>query len=98
MEIYAEISSKLAKDINDGYVIPIPNGVEVKKMGSRAYIFNCDDYNKDDLKDILDEHGISWQDDRTEDDVKKDIKIAKKEIKEKRKIIRNFMNELTGGY
>jgi hypothetical protein len=63
MEIYAELNSKLMNQIEkEGYNMPLPNGVTLKrKKGSRSCFFECDDSNKDDLIDFLDSKQISWQ-------------------------------------
>lgn len=62
MEIYAEISNKLASQIDRGIKFCVPDGVTANKLGRRSYIFHCDEHMKEELVDFLEAKGISWQD------------------------------------
>jgi len=61
MEIYAEISKRLAKQIENGAKFYLPDGVAVQKVGKRAYFFDCDENTKGELINFLEGKGISWQ-------------------------------------
>ena len=104
MEIYAEVSAKTAKAIQDGYSLTIPDGVDAQKIGKRGYIFDCDSLSsKEEMIDILESNGIAWQDNREEQEIRNEIKLAKKEMEDenkKRKAIRDYFNQInmSGNY
>lgn len=63
MEIYAEISNKLLREIEEmGKNLDLPSGVTMqRKPGSRACYLECDEFSKDELVEFLESNGISWQ-------------------------------------
>jgi hypothetical protein len=72
MEIYAEISSKMLKEIEDGNDLVLPSGVTIsRKKGSRVCNFECDEISKQDMVEFLDDNQISWQELTEEKEVKK---------------------------
>jgi len=62
-EIYAEISKKMLAG-KEFEKITLPNGVRLNRFkNARSLTFYCDDIDsKNNLIDILDAYGISWQD------------------------------------
>lgn len=66
MDIYAEISKKYLREIEEGKRdLLMPDGVRlIRKHNSRACFFSCDDdVASEQLKDMLDNVGVSWQED-----------------------------------
>ena len=64
MDIYAELSKKQLKELEDNNsVFVLPDGVELSRSKqSRACYFVCDnDSAAEELMSVLDEAGISWQ-------------------------------------
>ena len=64
MEIYAEISNKILKQMEDGsLILNLPSGISLeRKLGSRACYFEYqDDMSKEELISFLDYNGINWQ-------------------------------------
>ena len=64
MEIYAEITKKILGLVEGGnFKLDLPSGVDLKrKSGSRACYFECqDESSKEELIDLLENRGISWQ-------------------------------------
>lgn len=61
--IYAEITKKQLKDIEEGRMsFNLPNGVSLsRKEGSRACYFSCDDADAEYLKELLGSLDIPWQ-------------------------------------
>ena len=63
VEIYAELTNKLLRKIeHEGYVFALPDGVElVRKKGSRCCLFTVDKFDKEFLQELLDQMGMTWQ-------------------------------------
>ena len=65
MDIYAEITKRDLKRIEDGrfnILSGLPSGSSVKrKRGSRACFIECDSDDASDVAEFLDDNGISWQ-------------------------------------
>jgi len=63
MEIYAEISQKTLKEIEEeGRDFIWPEGVKwSRRWGSRACFLECEEDNKDILIDFLDSKRVLWQ-------------------------------------
>ena len=63
MEIYAEISQKIMREIEDfGKDFILPEGVKwSRRWGSRACYLECDDDTKETLIDFLNNHSVTWQ-------------------------------------
>ena len=64
MEFYAEISKRMLSKIEQyGFPFKMPSGVRMsRKKRSRACYFTCaDDQASEDLVELLDQYGISWQ-------------------------------------
>jgi len=69
MDFYAEITKKQLLEIENGTMsFLMPSGVElVRDKNSRGCYFSCDDEAaKEQLIDMLDDKGISWQEDDDE--------------------------------
>ena len=64
MEIYAEISRELQLKLDSGSKLILPRGVEFKrKVGSRALYIECEEDMLEEVEDIFDNEGISFQSD-----------------------------------
>jgi len=63
MDIYAELSKKICKDVNENGFYLLPSGVSLsRKRESRYCFFTCDNERiAKDLIDALDAKGIPWQ-------------------------------------
>ena len=63
MDIYAEITKKQLREFEEGKrSFSLPDGVElIRKQNSRACYFSCDDDIGDQVKDMLDDIDILWQ-------------------------------------
>lgn len=87
MEIHAEISRKMLREIEDnGRELSLPPGVTIiRRKGSRVCNLECDKISKRDLVEFLDDNQISWQEMSDEQEIKKDSKKIKWEKPAKRK-------------
>lgn len=84
MELYAEISRKMVVFLDTDYDLNFPEGVTYKrKIGSRSVVIDIEDETLlTEIQDLLDEAGISFQEERDEEE---DRRAAKKEKLEEKK-------------
>ena len=63
MDVYAELTKKTLKQVEDEGFFSLPDGVELnRKSGSRCCYFSCpDEYIEGELLAVLDRREISWQ-------------------------------------